>query len=200
MCVREDMLQGMPFLFYTIRLLSVTLPFYDFFFFLSLIQAFADYDTSTRVDLATFRYVVRCLLALKSSCNFILYCWFSEKFWTTFKRIFCLRHCLPRQAVRQPNGCNNASHNNSNNNSHNNVHRPSWYITRETTCWRWARRGLIAWKWATCCMQRLSRSSIWVWRTGGQWWKRTPASMEYDTDLNKNRWLCNFSDAWEVIY
>ncbi|GAB1608907.1 sex peptide receptor-related protein 2, partial [Argonauta hians] len=31
------------------------------------------------------------LAALKSAINFVLYCWFSEKFWTTFKTIMCLR-------------------------------------------------------------------------------------------------------------
>jgi len=33
------------------------------------------------------------LLTLKSAVNFIVYCWFSEKFRSTLKKIFCSR-CL----------------------------------------------------------------------------------------------------------
>lgn len=32
------------------------------------------------------------LMTLKSLFNFILYCWFSEKFWNTFKRLFCIKY------------------------------------------------------------------------------------------------------------
>ena len=41
-----------------------------------------------------FRYITMLLLTLKSAINFIIYCWFSEKFWATLKRIVCFRHCL----------------------------------------------------------------------------------------------------------
>ena len=41
-----------------------------------------------------FRYVTMLLLALKSAINFLLYCWFSEKFRVTLKHLFCLRCCL----------------------------------------------------------------------------------------------------------
>ncbi|XP_069142749.1 sex peptide receptor-related protein 2-like isoform X4 [Argopecten irradians] len=44
------------------------------------------------------------MLALKSAINFILYCWFSEKFWNTFKRTFCIRYCLKRYNTRRQNG------------------------------------------------------------------------------------------------
>ncbi|XP_060070328.1 sex peptide receptor-related protein 2-like [Ylistrum balloti] len=44
------------------------------------------------------------MLALKSAINFILYCWFSEKFWNTFKRSFCIRYCLRRYNRRRHNG------------------------------------------------------------------------------------------------
>lgn len=40
-----------------------------------------------------FRYVAMMMLSLKAALNFILYCWFSEKFWVTLKRIFCMRQC-----------------------------------------------------------------------------------------------------------
>ncbi|KAL8622044.1 hypothetical protein ACOMHN_056529 [Nucella lapillus] len=68
------------------------------------------------------------VLAGKSACNFILYCWFSEKFWNTFKQIFCLRHCLPEQPFMHNghNGCPRGSSQAS--------HRTSCFITRETTC------------------------------------------------------------------
>ncbi|XP_041349882.1 sex peptide receptor-like [Gigantopelta aegis] len=71
-----------------------------------------------------FKLVGKILLALKSSCNFVLYCWLSEKFWSTFKRIFCLRYCLPTKQMPKRNGTI----------SQNNTHRPSYLITRETTC------------------------------------------------------------------
>lgn len=72
-----------------------------------------------------FHDLAMIMLAIKSACNFILYCWFSEKFWNTFKQIFCLRHCLPEQPMVQ----------NGHTNGHNaNNHRQSCFITRETTC------------------------------------------------------------------
>lgn len=37
--------------------------------------------------------ITNLLLALRSSFNFVLYCWFSEKFWNTFKRTFCVPAC-----------------------------------------------------------------------------------------------------------
>lgn len=75
--------------------------------------------------LQVFSDITQILLAIKSACNFILYCWFSEKFWNTFKRIFCLRHCLPEQPPAR----------NGHTNGHNaNNHRPSCFVTRETTC------------------------------------------------------------------
>lgn len=41
-----------------------------------------------------FRALAILLLTLKSSVNFVLYCWFSEKFWATLKRVFFLHKCL----------------------------------------------------------------------------------------------------------
>ncbi|GFN84353.1 histone-lysine N-methyltransferase SETMAR-like protein [Plakobranchus ocellatus] len=111
----------------------------------SLYIAVNNYDTvlNTRLtnssSLKIFKFVCHSLLAIKSSCNFILYCWFSEKFCTTFKRIFCLHSCQVRPSSSaaannscQANGYNNNSH--YTNNSHKHVHRPSCYITKETTC------------------------------------------------------------------
>jgi len=34
------------------------------------------------------------LLTLKSALNFILYCWFSEQFWDTFKKELCRKICI----------------------------------------------------------------------------------------------------------
>ena len=42
-------------------------------------------------NLRNFRYVAILMLSLKSSVNFVLYCWFSEKFVVTFRRIFEIR-------------------------------------------------------------------------------------------------------------
>ena len=41
-----------------------------------------------------FNYCTIIVLVLKSAINFILYCWFSEKFWATFKFIFCMQRCM----------------------------------------------------------------------------------------------------------
>jgi hypothetical protein len=52
-------------------------------------------------SLTLFRHLAILLLALKSAVNFIVYCWFSEKFWTTFKRVFrCATMCDRRHAAR----------------------------------------------------------------------------------------------------
>ena len=45
------------------------------------------------INLGPFRHIAILLLALKSAINFLLYCWFSEKFWATFKRTFCVGRC-----------------------------------------------------------------------------------------------------------
>ncbi|XP_005098695.1 sex peptide receptor [Aplysia californica] len=118
----------------TMMLVSVIVTFFIFhgpFMVYGLMIASNDYiapESQSKTN-TYFKHTCNILLALKSSCNFILYCWFSEKFWTTFKRIFCLHHCLPKAASTQPNGYNN----NSNNHSHN-ILKPSCYITKETTC------------------------------------------------------------------
>ena len=41
-----------------------------------------------------FKNVTLLLLALKSAINFLLYCWFSEKFRATLKHLLCSRRCL----------------------------------------------------------------------------------------------------------
>ncbi|VDI84073.1 sex peptide receptor-related protein 2-like [Mytilus galloprovincialis] len=42
----------------------------------------------------TGRDITIFLLAFKSALNFILYCWFSEKFWDTFKKELCRKVCI----------------------------------------------------------------------------------------------------------
>lgn len=71
----------------------------------------------------TFLHVSLLLLSVKSAVNFILYCWFSEKFRVTFKRLFCMPNCLTRPQMRRLS-----------NNSHNHNRRNSYHISRETTC------------------------------------------------------------------
>ncbi|CAL1528694.1 unnamed protein product [Lymnaea stagnalis] len=119
----------------TMMLVSVIIAFFAChapYMVYSFITAIHDYDTvdhpfmTNSPSFKSLKNVCHSLLALKSSCNFILYCWFSEKFWTTFKRTFCLHHCVPKQVANVPNSCNN-------NYSHNLAHRPS-YITKVTTC------------------------------------------------------------------
>ncbi|XP_064631850.1 sex peptide receptor-like isoform X2 [Lineus longissimus] len=46
-----------------------------------------------------FRMVAIILIAVKTAVNFALYCWFSERFWTTFKKIFCIEQCMVRYYV-----------------------------------------------------------------------------------------------------
>lgn len=41
-----------------------------------------------------FKDITMLLLTLKSAVNFILYCWFSERFRATLKRTFCTQFCL----------------------------------------------------------------------------------------------------------
>lgn len=53
-----------------------------------------------------FRAVTMFLLVLKSALNFILYCWFSEKFLGTLKRIFCLDRCLLTRKAQNGQGGN----------------------------------------------------------------------------------------------
>ncbi|CAH1783894.1 unnamed protein product [Owenia fusiformis] len=43
--------------------------------------------------LFTFMSVSKLLITIKSAVNFVLYCWFSEKFWQTFKKIVCVQKC-----------------------------------------------------------------------------------------------------------
>ena len=74
--------------------------------------------------LLVFHSITMLLLTLKSAINFILYCWFSEKFWLTLRRIFCQECCIPRdKAYATQNG--NYYH----------LRRLSSCATRETTFW-----------------------------------------------------------------
>ena len=80
----------------TIMLISVIIVFF-------LCQApYVIYTATTSINkfaimgsnIMLFRAVTTLLLVLKSAVNFILYCWFSEKFWATLKKIFCMDQCL----------------------------------------------------------------------------------------------------------
>lgn len=78
----------------TIMLISIVLVFFVCQFPYIIYTAVAStnrFQTSTA--LSFFRYITMMLLSLKATINFILYCWFSEKFWVTLKRIFCLHYC-----------------------------------------------------------------------------------------------------------
>ena len=77
--------------------------------------------------------ILRCvtlfLLALKSAFNFILYCWFSEKFWNTFKRVFCLRYCAMKHPSRRKNHTVHSADNNATSSA-----RKTSYLTKDTIC------------------------------------------------------------------
>ncbi len=108
----------------TIMLISVIMVFficqapyviYTAMASLSMYQAFSP-------GFMLFRYITMLLLTLKSAVNFILYCWFSEKFWATLKRIFCIQQCLYM----------NKGYNSQNGNYYN-LRRFSSCATREST-------------------------------------------------------------------
>ncbi|GFR76892.1 peptide receptor GPCR [Elysia marginata] len=67
----------------------------------NIMIATMDYDTVDNSELVRqpgFRYfklVCHTLLAVRSSCNFVLYCWFSEKFRATFQRVFSTLCSMP---------------------------------------------------------------------------------------------------------
>ncbi|XP_029653079.1 sex peptide receptor-like [Octopus sinensis] len=56
------------------------------------------------------------LAAMKSTINFVLYCWFSEKFWTTFKSLLCFR-CAKLRNLTQNQSNGNPKNINPRNNS-----------------------------------------------------------------------------------
>lgn len=68
-----------------------------------------------------FQKLTIVVLAFKSAVNFIIYCWFSEKFWATLKKIFC-----------QQRVCRRFNEKHSQNNSYYNLRRYS-NCTRDTT-------------------------------------------------------------------
>ena len=60
-----------------------------------------------------FLYTAQLLLTLKSALNFALYCWFSEKFWLTLKRLVCVRSscvCCHPAAAQYSSALNGLRH------------------------------------------------------------------------------------------
>ncbi|BFZ10686.1 hypothetical protein BsWGS_13725 [Bradybaena similaris] len=116
----------------TIMLVSIVMVFficqtpYMIYSFIIAIENFEVTGLPSESWWSFFKRLCNILQALKSACNFILYCWFSEKFWTTFKKIFCLQRCPPTQPVAQRSeiGFNHAK----------SVTQHSNLIAKETTC------------------------------------------------------------------
>ena len=78
----------------TIMLISVIIVFFICqapYVTYTAVASIANFGATNQTLL--FRSVAIILLTIKSSVNFILYCWFSEKFWATLKRSFCLEKC-----------------------------------------------------------------------------------------------------------
>lgn len=77
--------------------------------------------------------IIRCvslfLLVIKSAFNFILYCWFSEKFWNTFKRVFCIRYCTMKHVSKRKNHTVHSADNNGTSSI-----RKTSYLTKDTIC------------------------------------------------------------------
>ncbi|CAG5130311.1 unnamed protein product, partial [Candidula unifasciata] len=126
----------------TLMLVGVVLAFFVChvpYMVYSIIVAFRNYDTHSydvftkSHEMKNFQHVCHSFLALRSSCNFVLYCWFSEKFWVTFKRIFWMPICRTKQLSLRPTRYNyNSQH--SRVSSHTYLHRSSFINTRDTTC------------------------------------------------------------------
>ena len=76
-------------------------------------------------------FIALCLLTFKSSVNFIVYCWFSEKFWNTFKRVFCAKMCLDRQKC--PRRHKSHTVHSADQNGSTSIRKAS-YITKDTIC------------------------------------------------------------------
>ena len=96
----------------TFMLISVIIVFficqapYVIYAAIASINAFQN----TQHGVHVFRYVAMLLITLKSAVNFILYCWFSEKFWNTLKRIFCVEQCLIQYLNKNGNGTNGTNY------------------------------------------------------------------------------------------
>lgn len=77
--------------------------------------------------------ITNLLLALRSSFNFVLYCWFSEKFWNTFKRTFCMSACklVRTRSWRSSRIIGNTSEHNGHSNNNRKI---SYFATKETIC------------------------------------------------------------------
>lgn len=60
------------------------------------------------------------LLVLKSTINFVVYFFFSERFRCTFKRLFCLCYCYSKKPIRRDTSQQHC--------------RTSYLISKETTC------------------------------------------------------------------
>ncbi|KAL4225888.1 hypothetical protein ACF0H5_013876 [Mactra antiquata] len=75
-----------------------------------------------------YKAITVLLLVMRSSLNFILYCWFSEKFWNTFTKTFCMRPCANTTWIRSRTS-NHSDHGHSNNNR-----KISYFNTKDTTC------------------------------------------------------------------
>ena len=71
------------------------------------------HEFSPSSALLLFRYAAMVLLTLKSAVNFIAYCWFSDKFRTTLKRVLggVVGERSPLAACRPRRGINDGDYN-----------------------------------------------------------------------------------------
>ena len=80
----------------TIMLISVVIVFLicQFPYIIYTVIASVNKFLSPSSNFHLFRYITIMMLSLKAAINFILYCWFSEKFWVTLKKTVCVHYCL----------------------------------------------------------------------------------------------------------
>ena len=93
----------------TVMLISVIIVFFICqapYVSYTVVVSINKYELHAGPGFLLFRDLATMLLVLKSAVNFILYCWFSEKFWATLKKIFCLGRCLLRQRAQEGHPAN----------------------------------------------------------------------------------------------
>ncbi|XP_063447601.1 sex peptide receptor-related protein 2-like [Mytilus trossulus] len=91
--------------------------------------SFDNFSNDKRKTFEIIMCITLFLLAVKSAFNFILYCWFSEKFWNTFKRVFCVRYCTMKHSTKRKNHTVHSADNNATSSV-----RKTSYLTKDTIC------------------------------------------------------------------
>ena len=87
----------------TIMLISVIVIFFVCQAPYVIYVAMASTNNVPVASFVLFRDIAMLLLTFKSAINFLIYCWFSERFRATLKRTFCTKRCLDAYNKNDPN-------------------------------------------------------------------------------------------------